>query len=220
MWEVAKDAQGGAASAAGKLEQRSEGGAPLLDLAWRDDDSAIFYAGADHAARMLPLANPAAATTVAAHEAPIRHVAWVKEVRGRGRRGGCRFPWCARVRVRACKRVPTGARPLLLFWQSPALITAGWDRAICAWDVRAPSGTPALKLALSERVWAMDVKYPWVVAATADRKIHMYNLTAPHAAYRVRDRCGANWRACARRVQRARAFAAPLRRVPPPSPGH
>ena len=111
-------------------------------------------------------------------------------------------------------------RPLRIIWQIPALITAGWDRAICAWDVRAPSGTPALKLALSERVWAMDVKYPWVVAATADRKIHMYNLTAPHAAYRVRDRCGANWRACARRVQRARAFAAPLRRVPPPSPGH
>jgi mRNA export factor len=57
--------------------------------------------------------------------------------------------------------------------------------------VRAPSGTPALKLALSERVWAMDVKYPWVVAATADRKIHMYNLTAPHAAYRVRGGGGA-----------------------------
>ena len=106
MWEVAKDAQGGAASAAGTLEQRSEGGAPLLDLAWRDDDSAIFYAGADHAARMLPLANPAAATTVAAHEAPIRHVAWVKEVRPGGGEDAefLGAHACARACARVCAR--------------------------------------------------------------------------------------------------------------------
>ena len=113
VWEMAKDAQGGAASAAGKLEQRSEGGAPLLDLAWRDDDSAIFFAGADHAARMMPLANPAAATTVAAHEAPIRHVAWVKEVRGKGWRGLARL-------LRALRAgAATGARPLCPLRRSP-----------------------------------------------------------------------------------------------------
>jgi hypothetical protein len=104
VWEVAKDAQGGAASAAGKLEQRSEGGAPLLDLAWRDDDSAIFFAGADHAARMMPLANPAAATTVAAHEAPIRHVAWVKEVRAGWGTGGRGFRARERARLRNVHR--------------------------------------------------------------------------------------------------------------------
>jgi len=164
VWEVSKDASGGAAAAAGKLESAgggagaAAGGVPLLDLSWRDDDSALFYACADHCARMLTLAT-GAVTTVATHEAPVRHAQWVKEI--------------------------------------PALVTSGWDRAVCFWDVRAPSTTPALKLALSERVWAMDVKYPWLIVATADRKIHMYNLTAPQTPYRV---CGrGRWRHGGRR---------------------
>jgi WD40 repeat protein len=40
-------------------------------------------------------------------------------------------------------------------------------------------------MVLSERIWAMDVKFPRVVAATADKKIHMYNLTNGGAVYRV-----------------------------------
>lgn len=49
------------------------------------------------------------------------------------------------------------------------LVTAGWDRNVRYWDLRSP--TPALSVAMPERVYAVDVKHPVMVVATADKKV-------------------------------------------------
>jgi mRNA export factor len=72
-----------------------------------------------------------------------------------------------------------------IFWakDAQALVTGSWDRTVCAWDCRTP--TPQIKIPLSEKVWAMDLKWPWLIVGTADRKIHMYNMTNPGTPFRV-----------------------------------
>lgn len=42
-----------------------------------------------------------------------------------------------------------------------------------------------MKIPLSEKVWAMDIKWPWLIVGTADRKIHMYNMTNAQTPFRV-----------------------------------
>ena len=44
------------------------------------------------------------------------------------------------------------------------------------WDLRQP--TPAATLPLSERVYAMDAKGQILVTSTADKMIHVHDLTA------------------------------------------
>lgn len=66
------------------------------------------------------------------------------------------------------------------------LVTSGWDRQICVWDCR--TNTPQGKISLNERVWACDVKYPWLVASTADKKVSIFNLASnPTTPYRTFD---------------------------------
>lgn len=47
------------------------------------------------------------------------------------------------------------------------VVTGSWDRTVKCWDTRTP--TPAATLQLPERVYAMDVKFPLMVVATAER---------------------------------------------------
>lgn len=75
--------------------------------------------------------------------------------------------------VRHCFFVPT----------MNMLITGGWDRNLRFWDCRSP--TPAHSVTLSERIYAMDVNYPLCVVGTADRNIHIYNLTTPQQVYKM-----------------------------------
>lgn len=62
------------------------------------------------------------------------------------------------------------------------LVTGGWDKTIRFWDCRTPS--PALTTQLAERVYAMDVNHPLLVVGTADRNLHVYNLTQPQTPYK------------------------------------
>jgi len=50
-------------------------------------------------------------------------------------------------------------------------------------DCRSP--TPAHTLQLPERVYAMDVNHPLAVVGTADRNVHIYNLTSPQAVFKT-----------------------------------
>ena len=50
-------------------------------------------------------------------------------------------------------------------------------------DCRSP--TPAHTQTLPERVYAMDVNYPLAVVGTADRNIHVYNLTNPQTPFKI-----------------------------------
>lgn len=74
-------------------------------------------------------------------------------------------------------------------------MTAGWDKTLRYWDARTPS--PQFVLNLPERVQAMDVKYPVMVVATADKKFYVFNLDNPQTPFRVRSGLGCG-RACAR----------------------
>jgi mRNA export factor len=54
------------------------------------------------------------------------------------------------------------------------LATGSWDKSVRFWDARQPN--PTHTLALPERCYAMDVRGPYLVVGTADRKILTYNL--------------------------------------------
>lgn len=54
------------------------------------------------------------------------------------------------------------------------VVTAGWDRTVRFWNGTSP--TPVLTLQLPERCYSMDVKYPLLVCACAEKHIVVYNL--------------------------------------------
>lgn len=54
------------------------------------------------------------------------------------------------------------------------VVTAGWDRTVRFWNGSAP--TPVITLQLPERCYSMDVKYPLLVCACAEKSIVVFNL--------------------------------------------
>lgn len=58
--------------------------------------------------------------------------------------------------------------------KSQVLVTASWDKSIKIWDLRTPN--PVAQMQLSERVYAMDAKEDIIVAGTADKVIHIFQL--------------------------------------------
>jgi len=57
------------------------------------------------------------------------------------------------------------------------LVTSGWDGTIKMWDLRSQQPTAVIsRQVLTDRVHAMDVAFPYLVASTGDRKVHMFNL--------------------------------------------
>eukprot|EP00897_Mesotaenium_endlicherianum_P009384 jgi/Mesen1/8474/ME000478S07969 len=62
------------------------------------------------------------------------------------------------------------------------LVTASWDKTVKYWDTR--QQTPAHVQALPERAYALSVRHPLMVVATADRHIVVYNLTSPQTEYK------------------------------------
>ncbi|KAM9978869.1 hypothetical protein ACTFIY_012602 [Dictyostelium cf. discoideum] len=73
------------------------------------------------------------------------------------------------------------------FWieESNVLVTASWDKTLKYWDTRQQTGTPVLSLELTERIYAMDMLYPLLAVATADRKIYIYDLKNPQSPYKT-----------------------------------
>ncbi|GAB1320161.1 hypothetical protein MFIFM68171_10371 [Madurella fahalii] len=61
---------------------------------------------------------------------------------------------------------------------APILVSGSWDSTLRYWDLRQPSHAAIGNVPLSERVYAMDAAAAGglLVAATADRKIHLVNL--------------------------------------------
>ena len=54
------------------------------------------------------------------------------------------------------------------------IISASWDKTVRFWNGSQP--TPVCTLQLPERVYSMDLKYPLLTVATAERKVIIYNL--------------------------------------------
>lgn len=67
--------------------------------------------------------------------------------------------------------------------QGGILATGSWDKTVKYWDMRSP--TPVATVQLPERCYSMDVQYPLMVVATAERHIQIFNLTNPNTAYKT-----------------------------------
>jgi len=69
------------------------------------------------------------------------------------------------------------------FWvpEKNFLVTCSWDKTIKYWDGKSP--TPGATLQLPERAYAVDVRGQLLVAATADRKVVIVNLSNPGVAH-------------------------------------
>ncbi len=76
------------------------------------------------------------------------------------------------------------------------LITGSWDQSVRCWDLRTPP-TPVAQVAMGERVYAMDCKFPVMVCGMAEamspttrvpeRKLAIFDLNDPTRPVRVRD---------------------------------
>ncbi|OQR95758.1 WD domain-containing protein [Thraustotheca clavata] len=69
--------------------------------------------------------------------------------------------------IRSIRFVPT----------ANCVVTGSWDKTVKYWDTRAPQAQATVQL--SDRVYALDVSYPLMVVATADKMIHCFDLTKP-----------------------------------------
>jgi mRNA export factor len=59
--------------------------------------------------------------------------------------------------------------------ESNLLVSSSWDKTIKIWDMRTPN--PVATLQHTERVHAMDAKSTAIVAVTADKQVHVYDLS-------------------------------------------
>lgn len=59
--------------------------------------------------------------------------------------------------------------------ESNRVVTASWDKTLRLWDTRSPQG---VSVTCSDKILAMDAKGPIVVAATANDKVSVFDLTA------------------------------------------
>ncbi|RHY23638.1 hypothetical protein DYB32_009108 [Aphanomyces invadans] len=65
--------------------------------------------------------------------------------------------------------------------QANCVVTGSWDKTVKYWDSRSPQ--PQATVQLSERVYALDVSYPLMVVATADKQVHCFDLKKPSQIY-------------------------------------
>ncbi len=65
------------------------------------------------------------------------------------------------------------AAGLWLFWVALVLILPLFKLRV--WDMRQPN--PAANIAVNERIYAMDAKQQAVVLATADKQVHVFDIT-------------------------------------------
>lgn len=61
--------------------------------------------------------------------------------------------------------------------EAQCVVTASWDKTVRYWDTRSP--TPIGNVSIGERAYAMDIRYPLMVVATADRKVQVFDLRNP-----------------------------------------
>ena len=75
------------------------------------------------------------------------------------------------------------------------LITSSWDKTMRYWDVRAPTGTPAVNVECGERIYTMDARGGCAVvglaegsfsgSATKEKRILIFDITNPKTPFRV-----------------------------------
>lgn len=118
---------------------------PVLDVAWSADGQHVFSAGCDKIAKMWTLSTNNS-VTIAAHDAPIRHVFYSKDM-GNGSPCVVTGSWDKTIRywdVRAPTGTPMGTVSLgekvyCMDVRSPLLVVGTSERKIRVYDIRNPS---------------------------------------------------------------------------------
>ncbi|KAG0336408.1 hypothetical protein BG004_008073, partial [Podila humilis] len=71
-----------------------------------------------------------------------------------------------------------------LRWVQDSIVATGsWDKMIKYWDLRQP--TPVSTVAISDRLYSMDLHQNLLVAATADLQISMFDMSNPSVPFRT-----------------------------------
>lgn len=146
-WEV--QSSNGSSSGVGMIKHDG----PVLDVAWSADGQQVFSAGCDKVVKMWTLATNNS-VTVAAHDAPIRHVFFSKDMGG-GSPCVVTGSWDKSIRywdLRAPTGTPMGTIPLgekvyCMDARSPLLVVGTSERKLRVYDIRQPAAVFHEKLA-------------------------------------------------------------------------
>mgnify|MGYP006094235281 CR=1 FL=1 len=67
----------------------------------------------------------------------------------------------------------------------PALATAGWDKYLKYWDVRAPPTQPAIQVLLPNKAYCMDSHKNMLCVGLSDGTLNFYNLNSPQQPWKT-----------------------------------
>lgn len=151
-------------------------------LAWSPTQSFLVAGSWDNQIRLwdVQMSGQAVPKAAVSHDGPVLCASWA----GDGARvftGGC--DKTAKVWDLATNSHTTVAAhdaPIKnVFWvqEMQCIVTSSWDRTVKYWDGKSPQ--PKGVLQLPERAYAMDIRYPLMVIATADRKIVVVHMSKP-----------------------------------------
>jgi mRNA export factor len=68
------------------------------------------------------------------------------------------------------------------------ILSTSWDATVAYWDVRTNYHTqhnPLLRIKLSGSVQAVDVQYPLMICASAERDLNIFDLRKPNVIFKV-----------------------------------
>lgn len=180
---------GGQAGAAGAVAaQLPQGTDTITSITWQAQSQFFAVAGWDHKAYIVQpqkaqngaLAGAALQQATFNYGAPILDAAWHSAANAVFLAGAAKNVQMWDVQSGKGSVVAQHAAVIRhCKWMSQAnmLATSGLDGTIRLWDVRAPKMAAEVpQTLLRERVWAMDVTFPYMTAVTADKQVHMFDL--------------------------------------------
>ena len=173
-WEITQAGQS-VAKAATSHEK------PVLCSAWSADGTTVYTGGASAAPQLCSAACSRPPRAQAA--LVVSPAALAAGMRCAGSCDNTAKMWSLQTnqsQVVAKHEAPI--RHLFMVKEAGVLVTGSWDRTLRYWDLRTPNAVHTQPL--PERVYALDVRFPLLVAGLANRRVQVYNLNSPQQVYK------------------------------------